>query len=346
MSPLLTREPESTVPAAAGATGPDQGVIEEARRRQRRRRIRIAVATLVAAALTGVIVWALSGGASRASPTHAGAANRTRALDVSGAHVPAFNVRLVPMLNFVGVAGWCEVYEENGITGGSACGGVPASAQPFLQISTSGEAKTPDETQVAVTAPQITAILVDGHRRVQTAPLPGLPYGLRGARVVTRVGATLAALDTNGNRVPQVWSQPPRQATVRGWRYPQRPPSGTCQLQVGRVPGLAVRGGAVATSIRPFPGQLVGHAFLPCAATEYVMRGVPLKAIILLDAAEPTSRAADLPSFHPVRRAPGMFAGGDLTAMRSGNAWLVAEQGSGSVQRMRLLRHLTATIRL
>jgi hypothetical protein len=105
-----------------------------------------------------------------------------------------------------------------------------------------------------------------------------------------------------------------------------------------------VRGGVVATSVRPFPGALVGHAFLPCAATEYAMRGEPLKAIVLLDAAHPTSRPADLPSFHAVRKAPGMFAGGDLTAMRYGNTWLIVEQGRGSAERIRLLAHLLVTV--
>jgi hypothetical protein len=64
----------------------------------------------------------------------------------------------------------------------------------------------------------------------------------------------------------------------------------------------------------------------------------------VLDAAQPSSRAADLPSFHAVRAAPGIFAGGSLTAMRAGNAWLVVEQGRGPAERMRLLRHLNATV--
>jgi hypothetical protein len=152
------------------------------------------------------------------------------------------------------------------------------------------------------------------------------------------------ALNANGNRVSQVWRQPPHQATVRRWRYPQRPPNGTCRLRVSGLPDLTVLGGTVATTLRPFPGQLVGHAFLPCAASEYRLGREPLKAMVVLDAAQPGSRAADLPSFHAVRAAPGMFAGGSLTAMRSGNAWLVVEQGRGPTERMLLLRHLSATV--
>jgi hypothetical protein len=336
---LLDRNPSSL-----RQTDPQQGVIDDARRRQRVRRKRARVA-LLGACLIGGVAWASSGTATRA---HSGHAHKP----ALGSRLPehtnpsAFRVRLVPMLSFVGVAGWCEVPEEHGVIGGSACGGLPRPSQPFLQIMGAGEAKSPAETKVAVTDPQITAILIDGHRRVQSTPVPGLPYGLRAVRVVTRVGAPLAALDTHGHTVPQNWLQPPRQATVRRWRYPQRPPSGTCEPRASRLPGLAVRGGAVATSIRPFPGGLIGHAFLPCAATEYTLRDGPIRVLIVLDAAQPASRAADLPSFHAVRGAPRMFAGGDLTAIRSHDAWLIAEQGRGPAERMLLLRHLSAAVRL
>jgi hypothetical protein len=318
-------------------------VIDDARRRQRLRRKRAALA-VVAAGLIAGLAWASGGDAIRPRST------RHEQLTSSSMHsnevALAFNLRLVPMLNMVGVAGWCEVPEEHGISGGSACGGLPTASQPFLQILGSREAKSPVETQVAVTGPGVSAVLIDGHRRVPTATLPGLPYGLRGARIITRRGANLTALDAAGHAVlPQHWVQPPRQATVRRWRYPHHSPSGVCQLYNSWLPGLAVRGGTVATSIRPFPGPLVGHAFLPCAATEYTMLGVPLRASVVLDAAKPTTRVADLPSFHAVRGAPGIYAAGDITALRSGSTWLVAEQGRGFGERMVLLRHLHATVR-
>jgi hypothetical protein len=335
---LLKPDPSTRTPV-----GPEQGVIEDARRRQRLRRKRHATATLLAAGLIAGVAWVSSGAATRTRAGRAGKGSATTVLAHSSRKL-AFNVRLVPMLNFIGVAGWCEVVEEHGITGGSACGGVPTPSQPLLQVQGSGEAHSPVETKAIVSDPHITAILIDGHRRVPTTPLPGLPYGLRGARIVTRVGATLAALDEHGQAVPQVWSQPPRQATIRRWRYPHRPPRGRCQLQVSGLPGLTVRGGTIATSIRPFPGRLVGRAFLPCADGEFELRHEPLRAIVVLDAAQPALSAASLPSFHAVRGAPGMFAGGSLTAMRSGSAWLVVEQGRGSAERMLLLRHLTAVV--
>jgi hypothetical protein len=43
------------------------------------------------------------------------------------------------------------------------------------------------EVVVAVTTPQVATILIDGKRRIPTVALPGLPYGLRGARMLVPV---------------------------------------------------------------------------------------------------------------------------------------------------------------
>jgi hypothetical protein len=98
------------------------------------------------------------------------------------------------------------------------------------------------------------------------------------------------------------------------------------------------------SAIRPFPGQLVGHAFLPCIATTYYLKGLPVRAMIVLDAANPRSRVAALPDFKPVPGARGFYSEGGLTARRAGNEWLIVGQGSGLAERMRVLRHLTATV--
>jgi len=349
--PVLDRNPAKLDAPAE----PQQGVIDDARRRQRLRRRKWAALAIGAGLIAGA-AWVSNGVATRSHTA-------LRGQDSAGASPSAsrqghqFNVRLVPWLESVGTAGWCEVIEEHGATGGSACGAVPTPSQPFLQIQGSSQGGCPPlrprgcrppklETQVAVTNPQITAILVDGGQRVATEPLPGLPYGLRGARVVTRVGAKLQALDALGRVVPETVSyRLPRQTTVRRWLYPAQPPRAACQLHVSALPGLSVRGGLVAMRIRRFPGEIVGRAFLPCASTEYSLQGVPLKVIVAVDAAQPSVRAADLPSFHAVRGQSGVFAGGSLTAMRSGNAWIVAEQGRDTRQRILVLRHLNATVR-
>jgi hypothetical protein len=55
MSLLLTGERDSAAPAAS-VTGPDQGVIEEARRRRRRRRTRGTIAAMLATAIAAVLL--------------------------------------------------------------------------------------------------------------------------------------------------------------------------------------------------------------------------------------------------------------------------------------------------
>lgn len=224
-----------------------------------------------------------------------------------------------------------------------------------------GECSARDSTTVAVTTPQVAAILVDGNSRVPTIPLPGLPYGLRGARIVTAnescassgrlphhpTGPTLVALDSQGQPIAQKNQRMPPQARVRPWRYPGRPPHGSCGLQTTGLPGISASGGEVASAIRPFPGRLVGHAFLPCIETVYHLHGMPLRALVVLDAADPHALPAPIPGFKPVHGAAGFFGeGGTLTARRSGNAWLVVGQGRNLAQRMSLLSHLTATIEL
>jgi len=360
MSQLLIHDPVPA-PPAANPTGPDQGVIEEARRRQRRRRVRTGSVTLLTAAFIGLLAWILSGGSSHSSLAHSDASSRAIALDASDIHELSFNVRLYPYLT-VGRTGWCTAIEEHGVTGTSACGAVATPSRPFVMVQGFGECSSRYSTTIAVSTPQITAVLVNGQRRVTTGLLPGLPYGLRGARIVTAndgctrsgrlprypTGPTLTALDAQGRAVPQQrQTSTPSQATVRSWRYPSLAPRGACSLRASGLPGLSARGGQVASTIRPFPGQIVGHAFLPCIATMYQLQGMALKAMIVLDAAHPGTRPAAIPGFRPVPHAPGFFGeGGSLTAKRSGHAWLVVGQGIGLAQRMRLLRHLTGSVRL
>jgi hypothetical protein len=337
------------------AVGPEQGVIEEARRRQRRRRLGCVLAGSLAAILIAVFAWALGGGSSSASPGDLGRADSARGLvNASEVSVAAFGVRLVPTLA-VAQAGWCVVVEEHGVTGGDACGGAVLASSPFLQVYGWGRINSGYESSVAVTTPIVATVLVDGRIRVRPSALPGLPYGLRAVSIVGRVSrgggrssrhTTIVALDAQGQRIPERWMTTGRQGEVRSWHAPARPPRGVCRLGALGVPGLAIRGGQVASTIRAAPGTLVGDAFVSCIDTEYRLQGVPIDAEILLNAAHPGAPVAALPYWKPVPGAQGFFREGGLTARRAGDAWLLVRQGSGLAQRMRLLRHLSATVAL
>lgn len=340
------------------------GVIEDARRRHRHRRRRI-VACAALAVAASVVGWAtLERPSGESSSRHARPAG---IVDVSKAASVSFNVRLYPSL-FVGRAGWCEAVEEDGRTGVSACGGVATVGDPLLISMGFGRAGGPSTT-VVVTTPEVASVLVDGVEKVTPVSVPGLPYGLRAARVVTpanrrlrREGTAIVAYDAQGHvlRLPrnvaepqtqvQFWGHPEaslRKGRRRGSRILPHAPSGPCRLGLDGSWGMIARGGAVAVGIRPFPARLVGEAFLPCAETEYELHGEPLRGLILLDAADPSRAPGALPGFHPVAGASGFYAeGGTLTARRAGDAWLVVGQGRSLSQRIYALRHLRATVRL
>ena len=329
-------------PRAEAHPGAALGVIDDARRRRRRRQSRTALSVLVAAALIAGLAWALAGegshagGRAGASPSLAAAQREARQT--------GFDVHLVPTLS-VGYAGWCAIPQERGRADGSACGPLPAPAGPVLQAFGWGEAGR--SVAVAVTEPDVASIQLGG-RRVPTMTLPGLPYGLRAARVLNgRPGARLVAYDAHGQRIsePQFATPPkPKQATVRTWRRPNQPPAGVCRLGTPTgVRGLETLGGSVSLSVQPYAGAIPGHAFTTCAEADYRLGGEPLKAFVLVDAAAPARFAALLPGFHAIDHGQRYYADGGLVARRDRNGWIVVRQGKSVKQRVALLGHLTAT---
>jgi hypothetical protein len=90
-------------------------------------------------------------------------------------------------------------------------------------------------------------------------------------------------------------------------------------------------------------------AMTPVASTPLAIW--PLDAAVLLDAAHPGTSPAAIPGLEPVPGRRGYFNGpgdfkGELTATRVGDSWLVLAGGSGLAQRLEILRHLTATVKL
>ncbi len=349
---------------------PQQGVIEEARRRQRRRRRRLAVAAVIGLPLIAVVGALIEG--SRANPLHPGVAAHSSAASARATSAPAFNVRLAPVLE-VGRAGWQVFYEEGGAQVGSTATGTAVSSDAYLSDEGDSPGGSHLWTTRIVTTPNVASILTGGRTRIPTVPLPGLPYGYRAARILTPIESTDTPVAPDGDPDPRpggmgprslvpleaegqpIGSKPqretPTQAVMRSWDYPGRTPEGSCGLRASPIPGLTTQGGRVATAVRSYSAaaggqQIVGHAFLPCVSVEYHLQDMPLRALILLDAAHPSARAAMLPDFKPVSGAPGFFDQGGLTARREGNTWLIVARGSGVAQRVELLRHLTALVKL
>jgi hypothetical protein len=89
----------------------------------------------------------------------------------------------------------------------------------------------------------------------------------------------------------------------------------------------------------------LGEVFLSCVNTEYYLHGWPLQVAVLLDGRRPGQTLGPIPGARPIPGDPNMvdLAAGQtpaLTAKRVGNAWLVAEGGSGLAQRIAVLNAL------
>lgn len=357
--PALLDERASSAPAGL-PEGPDQGVIEEARRRQRLRRLRIALGGALAVAGLAILAWALGTGGSSAETQHARQAGGAGVASSRASTAGGFSVRLSPALDG-GQYGWCVgVQESSGAIAGGGCATTPVASTPLAMQLSSASVSTRQESIVVLATPQVAAILVNGRRRIPTLALPGLPYRLRAARVLMalriRTSPTgrrgfaplpepkLVALDARGQEIPnRIARQSPTPLSVTG--------RGPCALRAGGLSGLAAQWSHVASAIRPFPGKLIGRGFFSCIDTEYYLRHWPLDAAILLDGAHPGAPPAAIPGLAQVVGARGYFNGqgdfkGGLTATRIGSAWLVVAGGSGVAQRIEVLRHLTPTVRL
>jgi hypothetical protein len=163
---------------------PQQGVIEEARRRQRQRRTRLVIAAAITAGLLG-LAWVLIE-ASRAVPVRTGTGGHGSPASLPASGASAFNVRLAPGVE-VGQAGWQLFFEEHGAQTGGQGNGPALSSDPIIASGGGSVGGSHRWTTTLVTTPNVAAILLDGKTRVPTIPLPGLPWGYRAAHIVTAV---------------------------------------------------------------------------------------------------------------------------------------------------------------
>lgn len=269
-------------PVASGPSGPDQGVIEEARRRQRRRLARIAGAIAVFALVAALLVVSSSGGHHRSRIS--AKTQPSPATPVVASARRQEPLRLSPDLTG-GSVGWCIVWG-----GGGGCGMVPRANTPILDRESSFGSSQPDLVTFLITAPDVASIRMDGNQTILTTRLPGQPSPLRSARILTPAipdpahpgrylrpaAPSLVALDARRRVLRQGLQSEKRisgwSVEVRSWQRPQAPTQGPCQIKAGGLPGLAPRWGHVASIIQPLPG-LVGQAFFSCMDTEYMFHG-------------------------------------------------------------------------
>jgi hypothetical protein len=172
-------------------------------------------------------------------------------------------------------------------------------------------------------------------------------HGRLGVSVPTE--PTLDPLDAQGRRIAQrVRRQPVASVAPLAPGDAGRPP---CTLRAQGLAGSVAQWSHVAGAVRPYPGALVGRAYVSCVDVEYSLDHWPLDAAILLDAAHPGARPAAIPGLNSVVGEPAYSNGkgdfkGEVTATRVPHAWLVVAGGRSMGQRIALLRHLVATVAL
>ncbi len=217
---------------------------------------------------------------------------------------------------------------------------------------------------MALVSTSIEAVAVDRVSEVQdTVPLEGLP-GVSAALVeipapfpakshwfdefesVSENGLTSSG--SRGLSAPELDYSASLPAS--SWQAPETPPAGVCSLTAVHLRGLTPRFGHVVTSLAP-TRDLAGGGFASCIDTEYSFAHSSLDAGVLLDAAQPGSATPlPLPNSAPVRHDPGLISApgwnGQILARRVGDAWLAVEGGASLRQRIRVLAHLRASVRL
>ena len=163
--------------------------------------------------------------------------------------------------------------------------------------------------------------------------------------------------------LPLTWMAP--NAVTRWWPLPglgvpyhhpgyhgrTHPGPGVCELAQHGLPALHAEFGHTLATISPVQDAL-GQVFLSCIDAGYYLHGWPLNVAVLLDGHQP-GQVLPIPGARPVPGQPDMvnLATGrfpsslftrnfGVTAKRVGNAWLVAQGGSGLAQRLEVLNSL------
>jgi hypothetical protein len=164
---------------------------------------------------------------------------------------------------------------------------------------------------------------------------------------LNHAGGVLPTVATPPESAAHGWSfwQAPSAVTPsiheRPFHGPTRPRAGVCDLAQHGMAGLTAEWGSTITSITTVPDSL-GELFLSCVSTVYYLHGWPITAAVLVDARDPGGVLGPIPGARAIPGSPLVvdFPGASLSARRIGNAWLVVQGGSGTTQRLRVLRAL------
>ena len=265
------------------------------------------------------------------------------------------------------VGGWCLAIEPG------SCEAARAFRGPIVAQGGGGQGPPAVQIGIVLTTNEVAGVSVDGGATIPTRSDSMLPDHLRAAVVEVRGGPRVTVpgfgvgprplsftpLNSKGEAIRQkiepqgsLFFVVPR----RHWSGPAKAPVGPCEIHVTHLPGLTVQRGVVVDRISSHSG-LPAQPLLSCVSTSFSLKGDSLIASVLIDAAHPGTTPRSLPAMKPLSAHPGVFEAlggsvgglgdsGQILARRTSGAWLVVANGSGNAQRLTLLEHLRATVRL
>jgi hypothetical protein len=290
-------------------------------------------------------------------------------------------VAFVPLLR-TGESGWCaEELRKGGCE-------VPAPTPMIVEGWGSSEGNEYGKFRAAseataVVESSVAAVAVERLRLVSSHPVriarerwwalgelrtqqePGLPDGLRavvadvhGIAIPSRRHKDMLLrfipLSTSGKPIPELRTHPALSVglPVESVSNAAHPSSGVCRIVMAPIRGVFAFGAKVIKKAVAVHG-LIGNAFTTCATTIYKFGGWRVEAAVLLDAAHPGARPADLPLMKAlpddhsgIVEAWPAATGGTTLARRIPGGWLVVEGGRDAAERRLLINHLHATIYL
>jgi hypothetical protein len=318
--------------------------------RPNRRMLVVLVAALLVSSSAAAAVMSLTAEDSAPLTGKVGGKPGTGPSDASD-----YVIELLPDLS-AGTTGWCATLtlrHSNGqsITGGEGCGPAPPAAAPQI-VGGALVATTPasdESVSYVVVDDRVASVRVDGGRLIIPRASAAIPSGWKAAVWFT-AGGPAPAMPVLLDKAGQVISTAPNERAgtrAAGTRRlatravdPTDPPHHRCAIDVSTRAGLRAISERVVTATPAHEPDVNGRAFRTCASAVIYLGGRRFTAAVLVDARNPSRRAAPLPGQHPHPGAPGVVeAGGRITARRAGPGWLVV-RGVDAPQRLRLLGEL------
>jgi hypothetical protein len=310
-----------------------------------RRPLLLALVAVVGTGTAAAASFGLVGGPSAPleGPLPAAAASDARVT------ADRYRIGLFPQIA-IGEAGWClsltQTTDGRSQGGGMACGPAATTGTPLIAGMSGSVAGRPGAQLVAsIVDRRVAGLRLHDGSVVRARADPALPDGWRSLVVFQERPRKSRYLGADGRAARAAYEAPRSPVPERLAFRTTDPasPARTCRIR-SSDPGAARV--TSARELRTLPGPtrgLNGRPFRSCATARVTHGGRTYTAAVLVDAQDPSSRAARLPGGRPRDASrvtvPGDIAREGIAARRVGRGWLLV-QGSDASERRTVLEAL------